>query len=656
MADSVERLEFDIYARDRGAKRTFDEVARGADKAGDSFDSLGKDSGHLDKAISETEQHLKALIEEFNKTDDVTLLKEVRRDRSTLSLLESMRKKVEQIANETQAVGGGAGSAAALGIGDALGAIPSRLKGAAIVGAIAAAPVVAPVIGAAIGGAVLGAVGAGGIVGGIAAAAQDERVKNAGQELGENFVSGAKDIGRIFVNPILDQVQTLKHAEDIVVATLGRGFARLAPTVRPLALNLEEAARAIDPGLTDAFDAAAPAVRALGNELPEIAATTSDFFSTISEEKDGAIFGLVTIVELFESQLTLIGNIIAGLSSTYEWMVRTGDSFTGWSSKWLGWIPIYGDLQKKLHGGTQELISDLGAANDAGDDWRGNLAEQARAAREAADAAKQYEDAIDSLFNKILGLKDAQLRYNQDLLKLRAELKEGAKTLSINTEEGQKNQAVILAQIRDIKALRDEHIANNFGVERSNQLYEQQMKQLIDLAVQMGFDRKEVENFAGALRDVPDQIDLQIVAHGLSPSLNHAIQLDKYMDKLDGRVVQTKFVSEFADYRSGERELSRRAVGGPQMAGRAYLVGENGPEIRYESTNGYIHTAAETRAMLSGASGGSAGPARPQAIQVEGRVVLDVAGAHDALGQAIAQMLRVDPGFRATVKSYIVEE
>lgn len=51
-----------------------------------------------------------------------------------------------------------------------------------------------------------------------------------------------------------------------------------------------------------------------------------------------------------------------------------------------------------------------------------------------------------------------------------------------------------------------------------------------------------------------------------------------------------------------------RAAGGPVARGRTYLVGEEGPELFQADSNGYVHDAATSRAMLArrgGAAGGA---------------------------------------------------
>jgi len=44
----------------------------------------------------------------------------------------------------------------------------------------------------------------------------------------------------------------------------------------------------------------------------------------------------------------------------------------------------------------------------------------------------------------------------------------------------------------------------------------------------------------------------------------------------------------------------RRAAGGPVSAGRAYLVGEQGPELIVPNASGMVLTAGQTQAALGG--------------------------------------------------------
>jgi hypothetical protein len=651
MAD--ESLTFRAFGTDVSAGRMFGDLGDKADDASTSIHDLGDESKDLDARLAETRIHVRELITEFERTGDVSLFRDIRRDRSTIGMIESMRREIHGVTDEAEDLGHTVSQATSKGILDGLGSLPSQLKGAGIVAAIAIAPFLAPVLGAAVGGAVLGGVGLGGVIGGVFAAAQDQRIKDAGGLLGENFMGGFKDAGRIFINPILDQMGTLQRAEDVFLADFASGLASLAPLVRPLAQGLEGLAENLDLG--EAFADAEPALRAIAQELPEIGAAIGDALTAIGDESDGATMGLIELLHVTEDLIRGGGEFIGWLSGVFEGMVRAGNATTGWA---LGVIDLYDSLSflaggpanialdkyrghlQGLHDDTQSLIDGLGHAKDSGDDWRGSLAQQARAAKEAADETKAFDDAIKSLFGILMGLEEAQVRYNQDLIAARKELKEGTKTLAINSEEGLKNREVLDGLINDIERVREANIANHMPVERANQLYEQQVQQLIELAVKLGFSRSEVERFARALRDVPATVAAQVKTPGLTPALQHAIDLDRMFDRLDGRVVTSYQRTVFGDYRAGERNPSGRASGGPVMAGTSYWVGENGPEIVTFGRNGTVIPAGKSAAMASGGS-------------VDVNVMVNAAGAADDLKSLVLKWLRVDAGFRATVAGYV---
>ena len=200
MAESSERIVFDIFARDRGASRTFDQVGRSADHAGSEIDHLGRDSKSLNQRIEETRTHLRGLITEFEKTGDTRLFKDVRKDRSVLSLLEAMGKEADTVGKRVGAVaddavraGKKAGNAFTSGFNDAIGALPSELRGMIIIGLAGLVAANLPTIGSMIGGAVLGGVGVGGIIGGIALAAQDPAVAASAKEVGRSFFQSLKN-------------------------------------------------------------------------------------------------------------------------------------------------------------------------------------------------------------------------------------------------------------------------------------------------------------------------------------------------------------------------------------------------------------------------------------------------------------------------------
>ncbi len=650
----------------------FGDLGDKADDAGESIHGLGDESKDLDTRLDETRGHLRALVAEFEKTGDVSLFRDIRKDRSTVSLLEGLRKELGGVGDAAQEAFGQAlesaksfdvriegtrahlrslirefestgnakllpqisqdrstislleslrkqlrGDDVSRGFIETLGALPSQLKGAAIVGLVGAAAAAAPAVGAAIGGAVLGGVGLGGIVGGVALAAQDDRVKAAGAALGEHFTSGLKDSAKPFVAPLLAEMNTLGRAGDKLVDEFGDGFAKLAPLIRPLARGIEGLVDELGPGLSDAFSAAQPVIRAIANELPEVGEALSDMLSAIAEEGDGATEGMLSLLHAIEFTAEATGFLIGQLEYEYQHLVDIGSALDDLKEKAPATSIIFGGGFALMTDEAGDLKDGLADATTANGDFYLSMVDTTRAVNAGSQALKDFASALLDEFDPIANF----LHRQQDLKQAQQDLNEAIH------DHGRKSDEAKAAELRLAEAI----LASNAAA----------------TAVAGTFNG----HFTPALRAA-------LKAGGLTEKQINDLQksTQAYRHELENLAGNYKVTvtSEFLDYRRGERELSRRASGGPVQSGRSYWVGENGPEIVTVGANGYVTPAGQSAAMARGwnGSGASGGPA---VTSVEGRMVLDVRGAQDAIGQAIAQMLRVDPSFRATVKSYLAD-
>jgi hypothetical protein len=82
---------------------------------------------------------------------------------------------------------------------------------------------------------------------------------------------------------------------------------------------------------------------------------------------------------------------------------------------------------------------------------------------------------------------------------------------------------------------------------------------------------------------------------------------DAYIESLENipkevNTTVTTHYREDGDHESRDGMSGSRAVGGPVAAGRAYLVGERGPELVIPDSDGTVLTASETRRAMASAS------------------------------------------------------
>ena len=125
-----EKLTFDLVARDR-ASREFDKVGDAAVRAGRDFDKAGDGAGQLQMQIDDSTRSLRALGDEFDRTGDRALLKDLSRESRTLRGLQKLRREMSALADAT----GDVSHFSFRGLTGAIESLPLQLKGALIVAA-----------------------------------------------------------------------------------------------------------------------------------------------------------------------------------------------------------------------------------------------------------------------------------------------------------------------------------------------------------------------------------------------------------------------------------------------------------------------------------------------------------------------------------------
>jgi len=606
MAD--EELRFRAVGEDVSAGRMMDKLARGADHASKEVKDLNRDFKNLDDQLGATETSLKGLLHEFAQTGDRTLFRDIRKDRSTINMLKSVRK--ELTGGDAKGLGQSVGKAFGDGIGAALGALPSQLKGFGIVAGAVIGLALTPMIGATVGAAVLGGVGAGGIAGGIAAAAQDPRVRAAGTRLGDSLAADFKEIGKPFIEPLIEQMGRLE--------AIGSGFfSNLSDDIAPLAGHLDELVDGVA-GFSEnldfgaAVDAAGPLLDVLGDKLPDLGDAITDMFESIAEESDGTALALGDVLDVTGELIMDLGELIGWLSSTYQSMRELGevaddlvDDFksSGGEAAWPWLIPFV-----ELVDGATVGMDEMGEGVTKTSTRLHGLRD---AAEDSAEGLQDLSDAIDTAFGKQMTFDEAVAAYKRGIRELTAELKEGKRTLDENTEAGQDNSDNVRDWLQNIEDLRVATIKQGGDVKAANATYEAQVTALKNVLIKLGFAKTEVDNLVAAYKKLPTRIEIDLILKASTLPSKQAL----------------------------EHALEGRASGGPVKAGQTYVVGENGPEIVTFGADGMVHNAAQSAAMMSGASGGSS-----MGGVSEVRASLEITGAEDEFVRMIRKIVKVRGG------------
>jgi hypothetical protein len=242
---SVEEMLNEVGKADDEAK-TFGHTLFGVGtEAEHGLDGAANGLEKLDRRLRQVREETKALKEEFHRTGDFDLLGNLKDLKDEEKKLQGFRKQLVGIGDDGKKAGTGFTSSFV----DSLGSIPSSLKGALIVGAIAGAPIAANLIGTALGAAVTLGVGGGVLAAGIYGAAQDGRVKSAWMRVGETAKNALTDASGPFVEPLVEGAHKVDQAIDDIRPHIEAALEVLAPIAGELADGAAGFTRAIGPGL-----------------------------------------------------------------------------------------------------------------------------------------------------------------------------------------------------------------------------------------------------------------------------------------------------------------------------------------------------------------------------------------------------------------------
>lgn len=612
-------------------KRDMHDAGDSAKRAGDNLEEMAKDAGFLTKSIAAAKAEIADLVQQLDATGDMTLLKPIRVEQRSLRLFE---KLYDQIKEPVQEAGESAGRLLTKSIGEGLNAGPAMkvaLGGIAVL--------LAPLIGATVGAAVLGGVGLGGIAGGIAMSVQDPRVHDAAKDLAATVGEAFKDAGEPFAAPVAESLKILKNEGVSAAGQFADAFKVVAPIIPQFAAGLGGLVREFMPGFTKGLEAAKPLLRVLAAELPEIGAALGDFIATIGEDSDGATQALTWLFTITKGTIRGLGELIAFLSRTYKGMVEFGTGSAEVLANLTEGIPFLGDHFRQVADTGRDMIDQLEFGKDASHDFAGGIGDIGDSTSRATEELEAMKLAMDDLFGRTMSLHQAQIAYEKSLDETTKILKEGIKTLNADTEAGRENRGAMLDRIEAINELRAKSIEHGMAVEDANRIYDEQLEKLRSTAIQIGFNRSEVNQLIDAYDNLPRLVELQLTVKGLS-----------------GAKAQIEALANLLGSKAGAKAslegtyVSGRASGGDVRAGKTYLVGEKGPELVTFGSDGWVHDADKTAAMMSSRAGHHGGGGTMTAARPVLNMTVMPSGnpAFDALVQAlwpfILHQVRVDGG------------
>lgn len=217
-------------------------------------------------------------------------------------------------------------------------------------------------------------------------------------------------------------------------------------------------------------------------------------------------------------------------------------------------------------------------------------------------------DAVNAIFDNLLGHDEAVLDLADAQRKLGDTLKENGTSFRKNAEAADENHRAILAVIKDAEAVYVANINSGMAASDAAAAYDQTTAALEKQLKAAHYTQAEIDALIGKYRGVPAEVNTEIAMHGVTEALdNLADILRKIYGIPTSRdiYIKTHFIGGQGQSRGGEYRtggIKGAATGGPQ--GGDTLVGEEGPELVDLPTGSMVYPHANTMQMLAGGGRG----------------------------------------------------
>lgn len=563
-----------------GTGRDLDQLAANTDVAKHQVDDLGDkargtaaDLTLLDARIRTTEQSVRRFGLAFARGDE-SVSKQLNSERSMLGQLKKLRKELEDLGPPPvpPVPGGGGGE----GFGRMSLSNPYVLAGAGVIAAS-----VAPGVGAIVAGIIAGAIGTGGVAGGLLMASRSPQVLAAASDFGDSITKEFFRGGDAFVGPAIESLDILKAA--FMALHLPETFAVMAPDVKIIAGGLADLALNTMPGLNMSFARMGPFARVAATGFGDMGDALSDFLDNVTASP-GAIEGLMFAFNFINQAVIGTGRLIHGLSDTFDVFINVVRNAAHLAAALYGALGPFGN--EALHQFFLNLEADatklqnttLPGVEEAASGAAHGFGTLGLAAGLAAQATGDLRYALSGLHDQFLDVIGAEINAEQALDDLQASLEKYGTTLDSGTAAGREN----LRQLRDFAiASRDAaqaKFAETGSVEEAQAVYDAYRVKLLELL--------EAEHFTA---DQAQALIDKWLGVAALPDINKTITITTY--------------SEFQEITAAEH-ASRRAAGGPVLAGRLYQYNEQQPEYYMRApADGWIMPLGQAPPGGSGAAG-----------------------------------------------------
>ncbi|HET8716669.1 MAG TPA: hypothetical protein VFM50_02875 [Nocardioidaceae bacterium] len=426
---------------------------------------------------------------------------------------------------------------------------------ALLVGGIAAA---APFIGATLSAAVIGGAGVGGVIGGVVLASRDPRVKAAGAQLGATLLGDLEQDARVFVVPLLGQIDRIERRFEQMNGRIRNIFANSAGFLDPLVGGALDGIDGILRGADRLVAKAQPVILSLGDSFDRIGNAVGDAMETIAGGSDEAAAAVTDLASAVVILIEFTGGLVRGLTELY------------------GAIKFLSPVAEAAYNGLTKLIGSEGDAKDAAaaaapptDRLADGVGAAGAAAAAAAPQLATFTDKVDGLAGKGRSAFDAVTNLGEATAAASKALEDNGKTLDQNTEKGRANRQALSNLAGALVGNYDAYVKLNGEGSRARKVADDNRAAFITLAQKFGLSRRAAADLASQMGLIPakKRTDFAANTHDAAGRIK---ALQDQVDRLHGKNISVR-VSV-----SGTERLNQlgHRIGGYSAAGMSWAAAD----------------------------------------------------------------------------------
>lgn len=562
----------------------------------------------LDAKIKASRREVRELGDEFVRTGNVDVFAKLRDADVMLRGLIDVRKRVAadlksqggtsifgSLVEDAGKSGAQAGSTFASlfqgGIIKMFMALPSEVQAVLVVVAALLAAVLASAIGAALNGAILGALGGGLLVGAIIAQANDPSVSAAFSALGKRIGNDFATAARPAIAPLAYSAAIFEQAWRQSISKIDAELIELSKFIVPLASGIAAMFTNAQPGFLKGLEAAGPILQTIADELPGLGNAISRALSAMSGSSEGAVEGMRTLFKIIDTGIVVVGYLIAGLSTMYEWLIAAGDASFRFADSLLGWVPILGPFLGRMKKNFDDVKNGADHVTDSLDknntEAKKGITTYEEFAQRLSRTAETMDTVagkmVDKLFSATMGLDQANLHFHQSLTSVNESIKENGRSLDINTAKGQSNIGAIYASVQANMEQYQATLKVTGSAQLAAEAYDANTRALEAQLRKAGFTQQAIDGLIGKYRAIPDQVNTDIAIHGLTEAINNLDETLRLINGLPSRkeiTVTTRFITIGKPAQTeGNRPGNFNAEGGIRRAQRGLIIPPADPGV-----------------------------------------------------------------------------